>query len=82
MFFKELRDGERTRYRGLGCRKAGLNVRDTLQYGYNYAGVWPTATLSFTYAPVPATATRRRISVPINSRICPTVRPANTSTTG
>jgi hypothetical protein len=41
---------------GRHTAKAGLNVRDTLQYGYNYAGVWPTATLSFTYAPVPATA--------------------------
>jgi hypothetical protein len=40
---------------GRHTAKVGFNVRDTLQYGYNYAGVWPTATLAFTYAPVPTT---------------------------
>ena len=40
---------------GRHTAKVGINVRDTLQYGYNYAGVWPTATLAFTYAPVPTT---------------------------
>jgi hypothetical protein len=40
---------------GRHTAKVGVNVRYVLQYGYNYAGVWPTATLAFTYAPVPTT---------------------------
>jgi hypothetical protein len=40
---------------GKHTAKAGINVRYTLQYGYNYAGVYPNATLATTYAPVPTT---------------------------
>jgi len=37
--------------------KGGVNIRRVLQYGWNYGGVWPTATFSTAYAPVPASAT-------------------------
>ncbi|MGA2772145.1 MAG: TonB-dependent receptor [Bryobacteraceae bacterium] len=40
---------------GRHTAKAGITARYTLQYGYNYAGVYPTATLATTYAPVPTT---------------------------
>jgi hypothetical protein len=40
---------------GRHTAKVGITARYVLQYGYNYAGVWPTATLAFTYAPVPTT---------------------------